>query len=815
MFFQLTPSKKLYTLFSAAQSVVATIDAHHKGRVLGGDDFLPIWIYVVLHANAHEQASTIAFIREYANPALMQTELGYYFSSLELAVEFIKALSPEKLNNASPFLDSPFLVFERERCKRWAAVDRHIDMIDDHVTLKGYRMFVVEEWIGDRSKFSHVIITVSDNPEDVIHAAAMKANEVTTSTQQHFLESVFYRPPPGQRMRAVETEQGIALVCDLHLDKMGTICSDDTCTTAAAADGSTAPGEEGSPQGERNSVSSAVTSPSARTSTTLTTATRLSEVMAESPALEERFRTVSNMSGISGGRRSRSTSNVDAGHGDSSQPVSVPNTSRPSIPVGRHTDADLERPPHLIVTPSSDSSPPVTGNDDPDASKEDKGSDADGTTTTTTAAAADAASTSGSGNGQPRQPAADARTPSPSALTRALAPQRRGSSARLSVSQPVQGAHPLGPAPGDGDDDSDVATPKPVTPAVVATPQKNILSLDSPATTPATGTAGPGTTGRPMSSLHPDRAAEQDADGKGKKKKHRKSTFSSTLPPVLSLEEFAISTQGHEDMAPTMMPFEQGLDFGGNPTDGFHVGSLEAGFLLPVTHDGCSKEEIAQLTFLPIPDGDYDQYARAIQLQLQLRRVGCGSDTRLSLAHPHQAEEQFRQLYSFYVSVDSVTLEAALRQLVVEVQTSLAHLDFFDDLDTADAVYSTRLVAALSEWQKAYNLQIDPAFEDPENMEPLSEDGTLNPASLTALRRTLSHLRDLLQHEGFMSKDPIRHAQQFQATVRSFQEQRGIAVSGKLDRETRLSLFEELDGESTVGTASAVDSDQEAFPMVE
>lgn len=111
IYFSLTPGKQLFDFFffffseinkiiqwivfrygilNAAQSVYETLNEYHAGQTFGGDDFMDIWLYVGLKANVRKLASVINFIREYANPTLMQGELGYYFSTLELAAAYIK-----------------------------------------------------------------------------------------------------------------------------------------------------------------------------------------------------------------------------------------------------------------------------------------------------------------------------------------------------------------------------------------------------------------------------------------------------------------------------------------------------------------------------------------------------------------------------------------------------------------------------------------------------------------------------------------------------------------------------------------------------
>ena len=76
---------------------------------MGGDDFIDIWVYVVLQAQIRNLpryntfvfrnililiqfiCSTVQYISEYASDDLMTSEMGYYFTSVEVALNFIES----------------------------------------------------------------------------------------------------------------------------------------------------------------------------------------------------------------------------------------------------------------------------------------------------------------------------------------------------------------------------------------------------------------------------------------------------------------------------------------------------------------------------------------------------------------------------------------------------------------------------------------------------------------------------------------------------------------------------------------------------
>ena len=67
------------------------------GEPLGADDFVSIWIFVVLKAGIRDLQSQIAYIKGYGMSSVMATELGYYLTSLELATGYIHDLNEDQL----------------------------------------------------------------------------------------------------------------------------------------------------------------------------------------------------------------------------------------------------------------------------------------------------------------------------------------------------------------------------------------------------------------------------------------------------------------------------------------------------------------------------------------------------------------------------------------------------------------------------------------------------------------------------------------------------------------------------------------------
>jgi hypothetical protein len=64
----------------------------------GADDFLPIFIYVVLKSNVPNLYSNCEYIQNYHNPAALMSKAGYCFVNLRSAIEFILTLDGSVIN---------------------------------------------------------------------------------------------------------------------------------------------------------------------------------------------------------------------------------------------------------------------------------------------------------------------------------------------------------------------------------------------------------------------------------------------------------------------------------------------------------------------------------------------------------------------------------------------------------------------------------------------------------------------------------------------------------------------------------------------
>ncbi|KAJ1447637.1 hypothetical protein M885DRAFT_183379 [Pelagophyceae sp. CCMP2097] len=96
-------------IFSVLNLARAETSAKNVGATearAGADDFLPVFIYVVLHAGASSLHSNCEFIEAFHNPAALMSKAGYCFVNLRSAVEFLRHLEPAQLGVSEADFDA-------------------------------------------------------------------------------------------------------------------------------------------------------------------------------------------------------------------------------------------------------------------------------------------------------------------------------------------------------------------------------------------------------------------------------------------------------------------------------------------------------------------------------------------------------------------------------------------------------------------------------------------------------------------------------------------------------------------------------------
>ncbi|TFK39772.1 hypothetical protein BDQ12DRAFT_510543 [Crucibulum laeve] len=91
------PRDKLICILNCCKVIFGLI--RHLKREEGADSFVPLLIFVVLKANPQHLLSNVEFINRFRNPSKLQSEAGYYLSSLMGAVSFIETMDHTSLSN--------------------------------------------------------------------------------------------------------------------------------------------------------------------------------------------------------------------------------------------------------------------------------------------------------------------------------------------------------------------------------------------------------------------------------------------------------------------------------------------------------------------------------------------------------------------------------------------------------------------------------------------------------------------------------------------------------------------------------------------
>ncbi|KZT21599.1 hypothetical protein NEOLEDRAFT_1181604 [Neolentinus lepideus HHB14362 ss-1] len=91
------PRDKLICILNCCKVIFGLL--RHLRKEESADSFLPILIYIVLKANPEHLLSNVEFINRFRNPTKLQSEAGYYLSSLMGAVSFIETMDHTSLSN--------------------------------------------------------------------------------------------------------------------------------------------------------------------------------------------------------------------------------------------------------------------------------------------------------------------------------------------------------------------------------------------------------------------------------------------------------------------------------------------------------------------------------------------------------------------------------------------------------------------------------------------------------------------------------------------------------------------------------------------
>jgi len=175
-----TPTKKLWAICDAAKAIYDRIfELDSQLGAIGAEDFFELWTYIVLKASIKNLSSNLEFIRLYANQAVLSSsKLAYYYTSLVAASQFVLSLQEEELMRRSSMMEAGgqltqhvYLTCEPQRCLEMCP---EAEIVAEGVTLRGYQVLFVAEWLGSKDQFCTVCIETGNDQDDYIEATLIR-----------------------------------------------------------------------------------------------------------------------------------------------------------------------------------------------------------------------------------------------------------------------------------------------------------------------------------------------------------------------------------------------------------------------------------------------------------------------------------------------------------------------------------------------------------------------------------------------------------------------------------------------------------------
>eukprot|EP00760_Papus_ankaliazontas_P017887 PhM_4_TR17393/c0_g1_i1/m.92767 len=260
-----SPIRKIEAVRRASQSLLKAMinnavtknsALREEDVVIGGDDFVPSFIYCMLQAAIPNIGSELAFINCFLNPNVCMSEVGYYSTTLELAVEFLRNMSIDKLqltrssatslssdphttmnNTASASLSnnstllSPsesaghdafaatlagtlettlcglmdgdaesrsrqvFILPRFDVHLSWSkSTDGLVELVESTGALAAHRIVVVQEWVKDVRRLVKAFFCPTSDMRDVSQTCVVSCAEKCSGAQKFFLGSVLSYP---------------------------------------------------------------------------------------------------------------------------------------------------------------------------------------------------------------------------------------------------------------------------------------------------------------------------------------------------------------------------------------------------------------------------------------------------------------------------------------------------------------------------------------------------------------------------------------------------------------------------------------------
>lgn len=99
---------------SKSESDSALSSTGEDNNIAGADDFLPLFIWVVMRSHVPRLCSNVAYVQAFLNPARLMGKWGYCLINLSSALEFVKYIESDQLAIDPREFDMKLTEAERE-----------------------------------------------------------------------------------------------------------------------------------------------------------------------------------------------------------------------------------------------------------------------------------------------------------------------------------------------------------------------------------------------------------------------------------------------------------------------------------------------------------------------------------------------------------------------------------------------------------------------------------------------------------------------------------------------------------------------------
>eukprot|EP00164_Ancoracysta_twista_P001781 GFYU01002342.1.p1 GENE.GFYU01002342.1~~GFYU01002342.1.p1 ORF type:complete len:1008 (-),score=248.86 GFYU01002342.1:83-3106(-) len=246
-------------------------------------------------------------------------------------------------------------------------------------------------------------------------------------------------------------------------------------------------------------------------------------------------------------------------------------------------------------------------------------------------------------------------------------------------------------------------------------------------------------------------------------------------------EAYVMVLTANDTTSPAQQTFLKEIFF--EPTHGHSTPEQIASGTVLVTDVEAMRRD-PNITLLPIPAGDFDQYEDELRLMVTFDKFSC-FDT-----DEGPAEEGFRRNYCIPPGVD---VHQALPELVREVQVLLRHLNLLPIFAPIDGLYNHLTSAGVKCFQMKHNAEVQNSSTAAQTQAPrlLSTTGYVDPDTLYELRTSFKTARSQLANAGFaFAGDVVENHEDFSNVIQAFQRSVGTFPDGTLGDKTKKKLME-------------------------